>query len=136
MDDTFKVVFADNGVPTMTITDLDRGVTLNRLYFTPQEVTIRLTEITRRLTIKLRMRGFEIAPGNDWVMNDLNGYSVDAVRRRPERYRMLLACGCTVWADYPPLSSHWPCSDHMPDRQRVTSYYDMKCERLIEATHP
>jgi len=115
--DTFTAVVAETPEPTLRVVDMNRGVVLttSRLGYLDNE--------PGNWTIRLRARGYQIVEGCVWEENEAGLMTTAVVRRSPERYRVLLACGDTVFTEMPPLGHAYPCNDHM-GHQRVFRVLD------------
>lgn len=131
--DTFKAVFLMDGPPSLTITDLARGIVLTTItQFRAEELGPRGFHAVY-MNVKLASRGYVVPEElrantstllNGWTMT-MDGYTTDVVRRTNERYRMVLHCGCTEWSDYPPVSTMSQCMQHPSyGRQPILRYID------------
>lgn len=116
-NDTFTAVFLSSPEATLRVVDMNRGLVLT---------TSRLGYMDNEpfdLKIRLCARGYEIVEGCIWEENEAGMLTTAVVRRAPERYRVLLACGDTVFTEMPPLGHAYPCGDHM-GHQRVLRVLD------------
>jgi hypothetical protein len=73
--------------------------------------------------------GYVPAPGCGWTFEGGHSWSVPVVRRKNERYRLSLGCGCYDWRTFPPIGVTAPCLDH-GSAQLIFSYLDTMNERL------
>lgn len=115
--DTFTAVLADTPEPTLRVVDMRRGIVLT---------TSRLGYMDNdpgNWTMRLRARGYDLVEGCVWEENEAGLMTTAVVRRSPERYRVLLSCGDTVFTEMPPLGHAYPCMDHM-GHQRILNVLD------------